>query len=394
MLNAQDRLRRELRGVTNKAVETLVASGFQGRDDIEDVIRSNRDGRKMLTALLDVSDDELKSMMAWTHWPEQTGVTLSGPCPLGGVFVPDNSTIVSAGSDAKAICSVRLPDHFSTTKHFQPPRNQGGIGTCTAFAAIGTLEGQLEKVDLSERFVYYHTKLTDGHPDSDGSFLRFSVKALADYGACRENTWSYVEDRKALRQPPSIRAVQEAKRFRPRSAVCIAPRDDSAIRRENAAGRPVAFSVPIFSSSYNSVRFHSEGRFLMRLGINDSIAGWHAMCAVAFFDNAWLARMGQPEAVGGGVFLVRNSWGTSWAQNNPLAKIDGAGPGYAIVPFGYIQEYCVEACTVVAPTSIRFNRNELAAMASRSGKAWWQRTTNAVVASARERLSNSMTQER
>jgi len=391
MLTAQQRLQRELRGATKKTIEALAARAFQSRDDIEDVIRSNEDGRKMLTNLLGLSDDGLKRLMGWTNWPEHCGVTLSGPCPLGGVLAPSESDMAGPAELAPAGRTASLPDHFSTTKHFQPPRNQGSVGTCTAFATIGTLEGQCEKLDLAERFVYYHTKKIDGHPDSDGSFLKYSVKVLAAYGACREKTWPYVEDRKALRQEPPSTAFREAKRYKPRSAaIRVAPKDVSTIRAEIASGHPVALSLPIFRSSYNSLRFHSEGRFLMKLGVFDSVAGYHAMCAVAFFDNAFLARKGQPEEVGGGAFLVRNSWGTTWAKNNPLAKMDSAGPGYAIVPFAYVQEYGMEAFTVAARASMRFDDRELLSVASSAGKAWWRRTRDAVVASARERLTEAI----
>lgn len=391
MTKTRERLRRELRDATDNTIDGLAAAGFHCGDDIEDVIRSNEDGPKLLTSFLkDMSEDDLKRMLGRKQWPDYCGVTLSGPCPLGGVLAPEASSDPGVSIGPKR--TVSLPDHSSTTRYFQPPRNQGPIGTCTAFATIGTLEGQREKIDLSERFVCFYTKEIDGHPDTDGSYLKYSVKVLAERGSCCEKTWPYVEDRTALRQKPPASADREAKRYKPRSgAISVAPKDVSAIRDQISKGRPVAVSVPIHRSTFNSLRFHSQGRFLMKLGLFDSVAGYHAMCAVAYFDNSFLVRKGHQEEIGGGAFLVRNSWGTSWAKDNPLARIDSAGPGYAIIPYGYIAAYCFEAFTVAArSSSLRFDHRELATVASAAGKSWWQQTRDAVVASARERLAGSV----
>src|SRR6266446_2158631 len=112
---------------------------------------------------------------------------------------------------------------------------------------------------------------------------------LAEFGACREETWPYCEDRDGLRERPSNDAFVEAQTYRLRSAPLeIQPTNVAAIRAEISLGRPVAISVPIFGSSMNSLRFHSEGRFLMQLGPMDKVAGYHAMCAVAYLDNRYL----------------------------------------------------------------------------------------------------------
>jgi C1A family cysteine protease len=42
-------------------------------------------------------------------------------------------------------------------------------------------------------------------------------------------------------------------------------------------------------------------------------------------------------APGGGYFLLRNSWGTDWANQSYY------GAGYGVIPYAYIQKYCWEA---------------------------------------------------
>lgn len=390
MSDVQARLRKELSDLNENQISNAVAAGFTDRSHIEDVVRGDRDGRRMVAEALHASEDELKRAMGWTAWPEYAGVTLSVPCPLGGVLAPDTSSDDAASLVGKQ--TAVLPDHFSLAKRYQSVRSQLSVGACTAFASVGALEGQHPNSDLSEAFTYGITKSIDGHPDTDGSWLKFSMKAIADWGCCLEQTWPYREDREYLRSKPTAEAFSEAKRYRPRSRVIrVGPNDVSAIRDQISQGHPMPISVPIFRSSYNSLRFHSQGRFLMKLGIFDSVAGYHAMCIIAYFDNSFLVRKGLQEEIGGGAFLVRNSWSETWAKNNPLAELAGAGPGYAIIPFAYIESYCFEAITVAAQSvSLGFDHRRLTNVAAAAGKSWWRRNRDTVVTSARERLAESV----
>ena len=389
MKTAHDRFRRETQ-LPGEAIQRLIDRAIVDRAQLGDIIRGDKDGRRMAIDVTELSEDELKGALGWTQFPGYSGVTLSGPCPLGGVLAPNGEVDVGV-SFATSERRASIPNHHCLAKHYQPARSQGSIGTCTAFATIATLEGQHNRIDLSEAFTYSLTKSIDGHPDTDGSWLRFSMKVLAEYGSCREPTWPYKEDRRYLRRKPSASAFHEARRFRPRSqAIRIGAKDVAAIRTQIADGHPVSVSLPIFRSSYNSLRFHSEGRFAMKMGIFDSVAGYHAMCAVAYFDNSFLTQKGQPEELGGGAFLIRNSWGTTWAKNNPLAKIVGAGPGYALIPFGYVEAYCFEAFTVaVKAASFRHASGNVVAAATTFGDSWWQRARGGAVAAAKARLADA-----
>ena len=53
------------------------------------------------------------------------------------------------------------------------------------------------------------------------------------------------------------------------------------------------------------------------------------MCMVGCQDD--------PEVPGGGFFLVRNSWGGMWARDSAVE------PGYARIPYAYIQKYANSA---------------------------------------------------
>ena len=241
MKTVHERFRRETK-LPDEAIERLVACGIMDREQLEDVIRGDKDGRRMAMEVTKLSEDELKKALGWTDFPSYCGVTLSALYPLGGVLAPSEE--MSAGvSFAPAEHRASIPDHACLTEHYQPVRNQGSVGTCTAFATIATLEGQHNRIDFSEAFNYSLTKSRDGHPDTDGSWLRVSVPVLAEHGSCRESTWSYKQNRRYLRQKPSASAFREARRYKPQSrAISVSPKDISAIRAQIArsAGRPVA----------------------------------------------------------------------------------------------------------------------------------------------------------
>jgi hypothetical protein len=385
-----NQLKQDFPGMDARHVQRLTDLGFRNGSHVEDVARGHPDSNKLIAACLEVDQDALLRALGWSRWPEHCGVSLSCPCPLGGVLAPENGHDATPRGSIGIATRRRIPDHASLTKRFQDARDQLAVGTCTAFGSTAVAEAQYGPIDLSEAFVYSITKSIDGHPDTDGSWLKFAMQVAAEYGSPLESTWPYRDNREFLRQRPSAAAFAEARKYRsnPPQAIALVPKDVDQIRATIADERAVAVSLPIFRSSYASLRFHSEGRFLMKLGIFDGVAGWHAMCVVAYVDNNHLARHGFAEELGGGAFLVRNSWGTHWAKDNPLAAHLSAGPGYAIVPYGYVAAYCFEAFTLPAVA----NRLEPAAWVAKRltnvGHEWWSRTRHAIVADARQRLSS------
>lgn len=62
---------------------------------------------------------------------------------------------------------------------------------------------------------------------------------------------------------------------------------------------------------------------------NEPESGGHSMALVGYQDDT--------NAPGGGYFLLRNSWGTDWANQNYY------GAGYGVIPYAYIQNHCWEA---------------------------------------------------
>ena len=253
------------------------------------------------------------------------------------------------------------------------------------------VEGQLGTPgNDSEAFLYGRTKAIDSFPNTDGSSLAFGLEALLRWGVCQEELWPYRTDRDYLLSEPSADAFQDARHLRPDrdTAMLLPPRDTDLLRALLVGGLPVAIAVPIFESLQHSLLFHGRGQFTMRLGEDDPPVGYHALCVVGWFTNAWLTARGFSEQPGGGVFLIRNSWGSEWAQRNPLAESLHFGGGYALMPFKFWESYGMEACTV--PISA-----QTTSAASRIGAArqkWWSGITGNFTAAASSRLLSGLSQ--
>ena len=220
---------------------------------------------------------------------------------------------------------------------FAPVRHQGKRGTCVGHAGAAVLECLSNRVaggslNTSPQFLFYNSKMSDGHPDVDGTWARFAMPTLRTDGNCEEEFWPYEPDEipgDVHHGPPPDDAVQNARQHRVVNVEELDPRDSEAIRAIVDGGRPAAVSVPVYQNWWGAVT-KSTGKIPMPLPLSLRDGG-HAMCVAGYdFDD---------DFTGGGYFIVRNSWGEEWAPRSPIA------PGYGALPFEYIDRYGWEAFT-------------------------------------------------
>lgn len=223
---------------------------------------------------------------------------------------------------------------------FGPVRNQGKRGTCVAHATAAVVDCLFHRLgqglgDFSPQFVFYWAKQNDGHGNEDGTWARVAFPTLEVNGVCWERSWPYessVDPASVHHGPPPNAAKQEALGYISSGTVQLDPRDSKAIRDVLDEEKPVAISVPVYQNWWGPAT-KAYGKIPMPLP-NSLLDGGHAMCAVGYdFDD---------EFTGGGYFILRNSWGTSWADQSPIA------PGYGAIPFEYIDRYGWEAFTIAS----------------------------------------------
>ena len=236
-----------------------------------------------------------------------------------------------------------LPKHVDLIPKMQPIRDQGNRGTCVAFASVAALElywarGGPATLDFSEQFLYCDCKAHDGEPNESGTFVRVAMDCLKKDGCCLETTWPYVDHDIPGNEgqgPPPDAAVTEAKKYRTKDVHQLAPTDVPGIKSELAAGRCVAFSVPVFNSWFRNPEVQRTGEILNPFP-GETPNGGHAMCLVGYDDDPGNV------ALGGGRFRVRNSWGTvDWAYESAVGK-----PGYGTIPYSYLARFGVEAHSI------------------------------------------------
>ncbi|WP_298820944.1 C1 family peptidase [Chloroflexus sp.] len=221
---------------------------------------------------------------------------------------------------------VGLPSEVLPPLALPPPISQGPRNTCVAFTIAAMVQAlSRDPTDLSEQFIYWISKDRDRIPGDVGTNPLIALRAVAELGVCREETWPYrpepVDQLNPGHERPSDAAFREARQRRISGVEQLPARDVNQIKAALAAGRPVLIGLMIGEHWTSSGQVRRIGRVRRALPGEQKLGG-HAMCALGYRDD--------PTAPGGGYFIVRNSWGSDWANENP------DGPGYCHVPYQLI----------------------------------------------------------
>ncbi len=234
-----------------------------------------------------------------------------------------------------------VPASTNLIGNMSPILNQVNRGTCVAFASLALVQHlrgtQGLSLDLSEQYLYWKCKQTDGYPNEEGTYIFQAMTNLQTDGCCLETTWPYngtpIPGNESQGPPPPISPLEIAAN-RIRNFNQLPPTSVDYIKWELSRGRAVAFAIPVFNSWYGSAAVRDTGYITMPIPFETPGLMGHAMCICGHQDNILEA------AVGGGHFIIRNSWGTGWASTSPY------GPGYGSIPYNYIAYYGREAFSI------------------------------------------------
>lgn len=228
-------------------------------------------------------------------------------------------------------------------RYFSPVRDQGALGSCTSFAATALYEyilnratGGATPASLSEQFLFYHTNVATGHPDS-GSTFADQLAAMGRHGICAEELYPYRAADTC--PPPGPEATADAARHRVLRAMQIPLATATGAARYDAMqanhamltaalteGYPVGIALRLFDDFAD----HPGGH--VPRPADDAIAhsghGRHAMVIAGYSERDKC-------------YIVRNSWGTAFGDN-----------GYAYISASYIDDpdLCLFACIVAETT--------------------------------------------
>jgi C1A family cysteine protease len=300
--------------------------------------------RSRLLEALGVAQAQLDQLieMARAALPEERLRQVSVPAPrdLGfGVLPPTPEMRAMAGPPTvHAAAPAALPPAVNLIPHLPAIRNQQSRGTCVSFTLTALHEYVLGRggvvLDLSEQHLYYETKLIDGAPAGCGTWQVKAMNALASRGECVEPIWPYDPNPPCNNHGPLPSNARPNGLTHRLSTIIVPSNDIVAYKTHLAAQRPVTLSIPVYNSWYQSPETRRSGRITMRVG-NEASDGGHAVLLVGYQDH--------DDSPGGGYFIVRNSWGTTWAHQSPY------GQGYGTIPYKYITDDAWEALTAMVP---------------------------------------------
>jgi hypothetical protein len=238
---------------------------------------------------------------------------------------PEIDALGAAADDQPHIAGP-LPPSVNHIALMPQPKQQGSRGTCVSFAMTAVHEfhqrttgNQVE--DLSEQFLYHQTKLIDGQPAICGTWQVKAAQVLQTVGQCPESVWPYNGNLPCNNNGLEPAGALAAAAGHQLTAVVLPPKDVIRIKQQLAAGCVVGFSIPVYNSWFMSNETKRTGRITMRIG-NEPVSAGHAMCLVGYQDD--------PNAPGGGFFILRNSWFGVWGTECPY------GSGYGTIPYAYI----------------------------------------------------------
>ena len=241
--------------------------------------------------------------------------------PLGALKPPFESSPLPL----RAATGIVLPPSVDHIKLLQSIRDQGQRGTCVAFAVTAVHEHHRRQLgfreDLSEQFLYHLTKLRDGAPSVCGTWQAKAFDVIQAVGECLEGTWKYNPNPPCNRNEIVPDNASLDARNRTAASVVFNPHDILAAKTVLAAGGLVALAIPVYNSWYLSAAVSATGQITMRLNGEAGVGG-HAVCLVGYEDD--------PSYPGGGIFLLRNSWGKQWGYTSVY------GGGYGSIPYAYV----------------------------------------------------------
>ncbi len=227
-------------------------------------------------------------------------------------FVPGvvQLTDVPVAPGRPAADAILRVDHSA---EMPPVGNQGGQGSCVAFA-----HGYYQKTHTE--FVEHGWSVTDPNHQMSPAFLYNQVNGGADRGTggsvvmqlmCEQGCASMADCPYHDNDPvtwPSESAYDRGLGFRADQS-CWIPAADTAglnnVRQHIANGYTCVLGIQVWSNFDNIRSFRNTYCSSERYG---TMRGWHAVTAVGYDDTL-------STSDGPGAFRMVNSWGTGWGDN-------------------------------------------------------------------------------
>jgi C1A family cysteine protease len=211
------------------------------------------------------------------------------------------------------LTSKQTPNMVDLRIYCSPIENQGNLGSCTGQSIAGAIELLNKRngkpTDVSRLFIYYYERLLLGTVNYDsGAYIRDGIKATNKYGASLESYWPY--DITKYKKEPITEAKTDALKRKVTRYERVADFNGCIDALSN--GYPVVIGFYVYNS-FMSMNVAKTGIMPYPNTKREKRLGGHAVLLVGYDKTKK-------------VFIVRNSWGTSWGDK-----------GYFYMPFDIIK---------------------------------------------------------
>lgn len=218
-----------------------------------------------------------------------------------------------------------LPPNWDLSGCLGKVRDQGDLGSCTAFAGCGlreflfktynvwekeTIQIHADTIMLSPLFLYYKERELEGTLGQDsGAEMRSVVYVLNHTGTCQEIEDGY--DPSQYNQAPNPQQIQEAELFKAGAYHRILGGVE-VMKSVLASGYAFVWGFDVYES-FEQGDWDSTTGIMPIPKSNEQILGGHAVLIFGYDDSSQ-------------TFSVRNSWSRDWGQNGnfkfPYAAVD------------------------------------------------------------------------
>ena len=216
----------------------------------------------------------------------------------------------------KQILSDKLPNELNLRNIIKlPVLAQGKLGSCTANATSNAILFFLKRTKKKEfqpsrLYIYYFSRLIENNIEIDsGCDLRNVMKAVANYGACEENTLPYnIEN---FKQCPNEYCIKEGKLKIKNFKYLSIDQDLNIIKNCIFQGYPIILGIELYESSEYKENLIS-GNIPIPDTDNEEYLGGHCVLLIGYDDTRQ-------------IFCFLNSWGDDVGDN-----------GYFYIAYDYL----------------------------------------------------------
>jgi len=215
---------------------------------------------------------------------------------------------------------------------FTQVADQGNAPSCTGFASAKAVEHSVSfQHEISGGYIYNRSKKIDGNKTA-GSYLSSNLKALYNYGICREEDHPY--DIPTLLDEPSKLATKRAKKIQLLKHKDLKdPNIVQWIIQMLEHGHVVVVGALVYPSSWFNEITDSNGKIFEPYP-GEEYTGGHAFVITGYFLDK--------NSPGGGYFILLNSWGKLWASDTKYCRA-----GFGILSFQYAANNILEAYSIL-----------------------------------------------